>query len=253
MPLDLNTVDVEELTRRIDELPGGRGIMTEDGLVVRRPLTAPGFDCGVGAGGYGERKARTSREAAEYLLSISAKASHPHSLGGDTSYGSYEKAIEDVRRGKAEPAGPSPALKALRRLANNADLHSYRTRAMMAREALREGNVAKAVRQVEAILQHAGDNGRIKDVERAAAALKAIQEHHEVTSADVTTDRRIEVRPREGKFYVYKDGVLKGDYTQRGEADAFKRFLEREAARAEDQAAIRREVEEDPVAREDAA
>lgn len=254
MPLDLNTIEPEELADRVAHLPNGHAIMTCDGLVVRKPLTAPGYDCGVGAGGYGQRRARTIDEAVDYLFRSSAAATHPESLGGATSYNDYEKAMEDVRKGTAEAPGPSPALKALRRLVNNADLHSYRTRAEMARDALRKGDIAKAVRQVEAILQHASDNGRAKDVERASVALRAIADHHEIGSYDVKTTAKIEIRPREGQHYVFQDGVQKAGPLNRGDAEAFKRFLEREAVKIEDQQAIQRELEEEPTAlREDAA
>lgn len=247
MPIDLNKHDLKSFTDRVQALPPGRALVTDDGLVVRRLPRSSGYECGVGRGGFGHHRANTAHEAAEFTLVTSAKLEDPTSLGGKTSFKDYEVAIESVRKGEALPTGPSPAVKALRRVAVKAGLHSYRVRAQQARDALAKGNVDGAVRQMEAIIEHAGNNGRLKDVERAQEALNTIYDHHDfVGELPQLTSSKIEVRTIGTKHHVFKDGNDVTGPMERQDAEKRRDFLTKQAARREAVAAIDREISELP-------
>jgi hypothetical protein len=249
VPLDLNQFDLESLTEEVSKLRPGQSLMSNCGQVVRRRPNTSGYDCGVGLGGYGSRRAWKARDAAEYMMIKSAQYTDARALGGDIAYPTIEAAIEAVVKGNAQPAGPSPALRALRKLTNSVGLHSYRIRAQKARESLSKGNIADAAAHIEAIKSHAGENGRVKDVMRAEEALKSINTHHEYDTAPITArDTHVVIAPRDGKFDVIQNGTPKNTGMTRSEAEAFKRFLERNAGRAEAIADIDKEEKDLPDA-----
>lgn len=245
MPIDLNRETLESLSERIGALAPQRVVVSNDGIIIRR-RTTPGFDCGVGLSGRGIRRANTSDEAAKYMLKQSAARTDKRSLGGETSFNDFEKAIESVRKGETTPTGPSPASKALRHLIANAGLHSYRVRAQDAREALAKGDIDKATRQLEAISSHATNNGRLKDVERAQVALDAIRDGHELSGELPPTQAKIGIRVEGSRHYVTKDGSDVSTGLTRSEAEHRKAFMTRQAARSEDVAAIEKEISDLP-------
>lgn len=243
MPLDLNAHNLDSLTQEVQKLLPSQAIITSDGLVIRRRPNTIGFDCGIGRGGHGGRRFNTAGEAAEFTMSKSAAYEHPKALGGVTRFDDVDAAIESVRRGEATPAGPSPAVKALRKLASKTNMSSYRTRAQKARDFLAKGDINRAVRQLEAILEHAANHGNLKDIERAEAALADIKEHHDYTP-DVPQlfHTKLEVVTHGAQHYVYKNGKPATGPLTRSEAEARRGFLAREAARAEDVQAIDNEI-----------
>jgi hypothetical protein len=134
-------------------------------------------------------------------------------------------------------------------MSRGVSLSSYRARAQQARKLLADGKVYEAVRQIEAVLQHAGSHGSVKDVERAEAALEAIREHHEYEKGVPTlTHTKIEIRTHGNEHFIYQDGrqIYPMGMT-RSEAEARRSFLARNAALEEDVNNIDREIAGKPI------
>lgn len=243
MPYNLNQHDISSLASELAKLRPGRAAVSMDGVVVRRRMTSSGFDCGVGQGGRPLKRNMTPEDAAEYMLTASARHSHPSALGGGQKFDTPDEAIRSVRRGEAKPSGPSPTVLALRAVANKASLPSYKTRAQRARDALAKGEVGRAVRSLEAIVEHAGNNGRLKDVERAEAALKTVRENHDYEPGiPQLTSTKIVVKVKGKDHYVYQNGKSVTPGLTRQEAEKRRAFLSRQAARAEDAQNIDKEI-----------
>ena len=243
MPLDLNTFDLEKLTERVAALLPGQSLMSNDGLIIRRRANTTGFDTGIGAGGYGSKRINTAALAAEDMLTRSAKYEHPSALGGAQSFLDYDTAIQSVRKGEATPSGPSPAVKALRAVSTKATLASYRTRAQKARTALAKGDVATALRNLEAIVQHAHGNGNTNDAKRAETALSSIRDNHDFDSViPVLQHTKIEIRTIGSDHFVYRNGRQVTEALTRQEAQNRRKFLARKAAQEEDTEAIDNEI-----------
>lgn len=237
MPIDLNTYTVETLTERIRQLRPGQSIVSNDGQVVRRRPNSSGYDCGVGRGGFGNRKRNSPHDAAEDMMSTSARHTDPKSLGGPTAHESIEEALESLRTTPDARPGPSPALAALRDINRNASLHAYKIRAQRAREALKRGDITEAVRNLEAIKDHAIDHGAMDDIDRATEAIGLVREHHELDKKlahdAAARSTRIEIRTRGTDHYVYRDGSDATGPLTRAEAERRRDFLVRNATRQE--------------------
>lgn len=248
MPLDLNQYNLEKLTEEIKKLRPSQALVSNDGIIVRRRHNSSGYDCGVGQGGHSSRKMNSASDAAEVMLALSANYTHPEALGGEEKYDDIETAIESVRRGDSRQSGPSPALKSIRAFSRNATLASYRNRAQQARKLLSQGKVWEAVRQIEAVIQHAGQKGSLEDVERAETALQAIRENHEYEPGVPTLSRtKLEIRTRGTEHFVYQDGKPATQGMTRSDAEARKSFMAREAAREEELANIESEIAGKPI------
>lgn len=243
MPLDLNTYDLDSLTDKVHQLRPGQAAVSNDGMIIRRRQNSSGFDCGVGRGGHAHSKKNTAIEAAEYMLGASARFAHPKALGGMTQFSSVDAAIESVRRGETTSTGPSPAVQALRTVASKAGLHSYRIRAQRARDALAKGNIASAVRNLEAIVEHAQNTGRQEDVRRAQAALNTVHDNHDF-DAEIPKlmATKIEIKTIGDHHYVYQNGTQMAGPLVRREAESRLGFLTRKAAKEEDIATINKEL-----------
>lgn len=251
MLVDLNEHTEETLTDLIRGLRPSQAMRTKDGLVVRRRQNSSGYDLGVGPGGHGARKRNGPREAAGDLLKQSAGLTLGDSLGGEDSFPSAEAAFEAIEKGKATPAGPSPAVKALRRVASRSTLHSYRTRAESAQKALAKGDVATAVRHLEAIVEHAGTNGKFKDVTRAQEALETLTSNHDYKFNPGELRTSVRIVSRDGGHIVYVGGNPVTAALGRREAEARKSYHERRLAREQDVDDINKEISELPSALSD--
>lgn len=246
MPIDLNTYTVETLTERIKRMQPGQSLVSNDGQVVRRRPNTSGFDCGVGRGGFGNRRKNAPHEAAVDMMSYSARHTDPKSLGGATCHESIEEALESLRVTSDARPGPSPAMAALRAISRGASVHSYKIRAQRAREALGKGDISEAVRHLEAISDHATTHGKMEDIDKARAAISAVREHHEMDKRlareEVLRTTHIELRTVGTQHHVLKNGNDVTGPLSRSEAERRRDFLVRKATREEGVAEIDNEI-----------
>jgi hypothetical protein len=213
----------------------GQSLVSNDGQVVRRRPNSSGFDCGVGRGGFGNRRKNGPVEAAEDMMSMSARHTDPKSLGGATSHDSVDEALESLRTSTDARPGPSPAMAALRAITRGASEHSYKIRAQRAREALGKGDIAEAIRHLEAISDHATNYGRMADIDKAKAAIEAVREFHELDKRlareETLRTTHIELRTIGSQHHVFKDGRDATGPLSREEAERRRDFLVRKAQR----------------------
>lgn len=237
MPTDLNTFTVETLTQRVLALKPGQALVSNDGQIVRRRHNSSGFDCGVGRGGFARSKKNSASEAAEDMMMRSARYQHPQALGGSTAHESVEEALESLRVDTSARSGPSPAVSALRSISKRGSVHSYKIRAQRAREALGRGDITEAVRNLEAIQDHAVGQGRMEDAERARTAIDAVREHHELDKRlareEVLRETQIQLRTVGTQHHVYRDGADVYGPLSRQEAEQRRDFLVRKVSREE--------------------
>lgn len=237
MPIDLNTYTVDKLTERIGRLKPGQALVSNDGQVVRRRPNSSGYDCGVGRGGFGNRKKNSPPDAAEDMMINSARHTDPKSLGGAESYETVQDALDSLREDPKARPGPSPAIKALRAIMRDTEVPSYRIRAERAKEALRAGNIAEALRNLEAITEHATTHGRMEDIDRARSAIQDVREHHELNQRlareDVLRETKVELRTIGIGHHVFRNGVDVTGALPRPEAERRRDFLVRKAQREE--------------------
>lgn len=237
MPTDLNSYTVETLTERIKKLRPGQALVSNDGQIVRRRPNSSGYDCGVGRGGFGNRKKNSPHDAAEDMMIYSAKHDDPRSLGGAVRHESVEEAIESLRVSPDARPGPSPAIAALKKITREASMHSYKIRAQRAREALGRGDITEAVRNLEAIADHASTHGSMDDIDRARAAISAVREHHELDQTlareEVLRSTKIELRAKGVNHHVFRNGSDVTGPLPRAEAERRRDFLVRSASREE--------------------
>ena len=247
MPIDLNTHTVDSLTERVKRMKPGQSIISNDGQTIRRRQNSSGYECGVGRGGFGARRKNTPQEAAEDMMSASARHRHEQALGGATSHATIQEALDSLREDPKARPGPSPAVQALRAITRNTRISSYKTRAQRAREALAKGDIARAVLNLEAIAEHAANYGRLEDIDRARAAISAVREHHELDQSlareELLRSTKIELRVVGSNHHVFRDGKDVTGPLSRDQAERRRDFLVRKATTQEGVQEIQNEID----------